>query len=48
MVWDVYEKAISLFGLDKKIADECGEIVIHLSVGDIVRVEYKTHGCKKK
>jgi len=47
MVWDIYEEAVRLFGLNKKVADTCGEIVIRLSVGDIVRVEYKTHGIKK-
>jgi len=47
MVWDIYEDALRLFGLNKKIADECGEIVIRLAVGDVVRVEYKTQGTKK-
>ena len=46
MVWEIYEETIRLFGLNKTIADECGEIVIRLSVGDIVRVEYKTRGTK--
>lgn len=47
-VWDVYNDAVRLFGLNKTIADECGEIVIRLSVGDFVRVEYKTYGTKTK
>ena len=47
MVWDVYDEAVRLFGLNKTVANECGEIVIRLSVGDIVRVEYKTHGARK-
>lgn len=48
MVWDIYEEAVRLFGLNKAVSDECGEIVIRLSVGDIVRVEYKTTGTKTK
>lgn len=48
MVWDIYKEAIKLFGLNKAVADECSEIVIRLSVGDIVRVEYKTTGTKTK
>jgi hypothetical protein len=47
-VWDVYNDAVHLFGLNKAVADECDEIVIRLSVGDVVRVEYKTHGTKAK
>jgi len=47
MVWDIYEQAVLLFGLNKEVADNCGEIVIRLSVGDIVRVQYTTHGMKK-
>ena len=42
MTYDVYKKAVELFGLDKKMADECGQIIIRLSVGDFVRVEYHT------
>jgi hypothetical protein len=48
MVWDVYKQAIELFGLEKAVADESGEIVIRLSVGDVVRVEYHTLGRKEK
>jgi hypothetical protein len=47
MVWDIYDEAVGLFGLNKAIADESGEIVIRLSVGDVVRVEYKTVATKK-
>jgi len=47
-VWDVYNDAVRLFGLNKAVADECDEIVIRLSVGGLVRVEYKTHGTKAK
>lgn len=42
MTYDVYKKAVELFGLDRKLADDCGEIIIRLSVGDFVRVEYHT------
>ena len=42
MTYDVYMKAVELFGLDKKLADDCGQIIIRLSVGDFVRVEYHT------
>ena len=42
MTYEVYKKAVELFGLDKKMADDCGEIIIRLSVGDFVRVEYHT------
>jgi hypothetical protein len=48
LVWDVYDDAVRLFGLNKAIADESGEIVIRLSIGDFVRVEYKTYGTKAK
>ena len=42
MTYDVYKKAVELFGLDRKLADDCGQIIIRLSIGDFVRVEYHT------